>query len=204
MRGKIADGREDGRMEENDHVVHRVDPERSGTGNWFSPKMAEKALKRAGVGLSDRRLRQLAATGKLEARKQDGAWQIAGYEITRMLETRRIDPEPDPATLPATELLGRLEALAIELGATRARAELTERSESTLADQLQRERERADRAEDEARQLRAQLYGTPEITPEPAPAHTAPDTPPASPQAAAAPPVGVPAPPPLDRLRGDS
>jgi hypothetical protein len=61
----------------------------------------------------------------------------------------------------ASERLAELEAevrdLRYRLGLLEARLELTERAESTLRESLQRERERADQAELEARQLRGML-----------------------------------------------
>jgi hypothetical protein len=51
----------------------------------------------------------------------------------------------------ASELVERVETLAMELGHTRGRLELTEKTESTLREQLERERERADRLEEELR-----------------------------------------------------
>lgn len=50
-----------------------------------------------------------------------------------------------------------MEDLSYRLGRSEARAELTEIAESTIKEQLQRERERADRMEEEARQLREQI-----------------------------------------------
>jgi hypothetical protein len=44
-----------------------------------------------------------------------------------------------------------------ELGLSRGRLELTEKAESTLREQLERERERADKERERAEQLQAEL-----------------------------------------------
>jgi hypothetical protein len=56
-----------------------------------------------------------------------------------------------------SELRARVEALQRELGRLEGRLELAERIESTMRVQLERERERADQAELEARHLRGML-----------------------------------------------
>lgn len=61
------------------------------------------------------------------------------------------------ASQEAAELRRRVEDLQRELGRLEGRLELTERTESTLREQLEHERERADQAELEARQLRGML-----------------------------------------------
>src|SRR5215210_1103510 len=54
----------------------------------------------------------------------------------------------------ASELRSRVEALQRELGRLEGRLELTEVAESTLRESLERERERADRLEEELRESR--------------------------------------------------
>jgi|SRR5215216_1974240 len=124
----------------------------------YSASEAAKVLK-----LSARRVRQLAETEEIEgARDAEGNWRLDRASVHAFRDERRLDSER-PRETPrrrskgrepwdrVTELeraLGRLE------GEMRARAELTAVTESTLREQLQRERERADRLEDELREAR--------------------------------------------------
>jgi predicted nuclease with TOPRIM domain len=55
------------------------------------------------------------------------------------------------------ELTARLETRAAENAELRTRLELTEKADSTLREQLDRERERADRLEERAEKLRGEL-----------------------------------------------
>ncbi len=73
----------------------------------------------------------------------------------RARKSRQRSPHSgEDAAREALELQARVEDLSYRLGRSEARAELTERAESTVREALERERERADRLEAEARQLR--------------------------------------------------
>ncbi|MDP9439874.1 MAG: hypothetical protein M3P49_14225 [Actinomycetota bacterium] len=127
------------------------------------------------LGLSDRRVRQMLEAGELEGERDgSGKWWIPqraahaaledrGSPRVRSREQRAASPRPDAegsASAPAQrvpgglesvrELIQRVESLSYRLGRSEARAELTERAESTLReerDRLARElkEERAER-----------------------------------------------------------
>jgi hypothetical protein len=62
--------------------------------------------------------------------------------------------EPPDASESARDIRRGSEALQCELGRLEGRLEITETAESTLREQLQRERERADRLKEELRDAR--------------------------------------------------
>src|SRR5829696_4716336 len=94
------------------------------------------------------RVRQLLISGELEGHKTPDSdrWKIPQHAVHARLEQRRPRERPERAT-ETQEDKGRIETLARELGRLEGRLELTEQTESTLREQLQRERERADKAE---------------------------------------------------------
>jgi hypothetical protein len=108
----------------------------------------------------------LAEAEEIEGtRNAEGNWRLDKASVHAFRDERRLGPSrpregprnrskrPDPWER-VTELeraLGRLE------GEMRARAELTATTESTLRESLERERERADRAEESTEQLRGDL-----------------------------------------------
>lgn len=80
------------------------------------------------LGISDRRVRQLAESEELEGNRADnGAWRLYQRSVHARLEDRP------------------------------ARAELTEQAESTVREQLEREQARADRLESELKEVRDRL-----------------------------------------------
>lgn len=133
--------------------------ERPGPDNaTYSPVEAGRVL-----GVSAERVRQLVDSGDLDGEKRGGRWHVFKVSVHDALETRgsprgrRPSQSVEDASHEAAELRARVEDLSYRLGRTEARAELTEQAESTIKEQLQRERERADRMEEEARQLREQI-----------------------------------------------
>jgi excisionase family DNA binding protein len=120
---------------------------------YYSVKDAARVLKR-----TERRVNQLLEAGELTGRKEAGKWLIPKHAVHEMLPaTRRVrqeSPEPSPRV---RELEEELRALERDLGRMEGRLELTERADSTLREQLERERQRADRMEEEARALRERL-----------------------------------------------
>src|SRR5215208_4663022 len=112
----------------------------------YSASEAAKVLK-----LSTRRVRQLAETEIIEGtRDAEGNWRLDKASVHAFRDDRRSSrpregprsrPEPSAAWDRVTELeraLGRLE------GEMKARAELTATTESTLREQLERERQRVE------------------------------------------------------------
>ena len=116
------------------------------------------------LGVSDRRIQQLAESGELEGHRDDGGrWHVLQHSVHARLEERgsgrrhRSPERPLDARANDSELRERYEALLRETGKLEGRLELTERTESTIREQLDRERARADRLEEEAARLRDQL-----------------------------------------------
>jgi excisionase family DNA binding protein len=115
--------------------------------------------------MSDRGVRKMIDRGELEASTDErGRHLIPQRALHALLEKRRAagmaeisDEEATRSAEEARELRERVEALQRELGRLEGRLELTERTESTVRESLQRERARADEAELEARRLRAAL-----------------------------------------------
>jgi hypothetical protein len=125
----------------------------------YSASEAAKVLK-----LSTRRVRQLAESEIIEGeRDAEGNWRLDKASVHAFRDDRRSSrpregprsrskrPEPWDRVTELERALGRLE------GEMRARAELTAVTESTLRESLERERERADRAEERTEQLRGEL-----------------------------------------------
>jgi hypothetical protein len=85
-----------------------------------------------------------------------GRWRVEAHSVTAAMPDRppKASQEPPEASQEAEELQTRVESLQRELGRLEGRLELTEVTESTLREQLERERERADRLEEELRDAR--------------------------------------------------
>ena len=113
--------------------------------------------------VTDRTVRKWLGERTLEG-KQDasGRWHVPQRAVHARLQDRPPRQREDRSEAPgaaerADELLGVVRDLERRLGRAEARAELTERAESTLREQLRREQERADRSELEAQRLREAL-----------------------------------------------
>lgn len=122
----------------------------------YSPSEAARVLSRSGHRIGERRVRQMAAAGEIEATRETGGWRIPRREVHRLLEDRRerrelLEDSGSPSGSPTEdpELLERLLDAERRAARSEARLELTEQTESTLREQLTRERERADRLEGE-------------------------------------------------------
>ena len=129
----------------------------------YTPAEAAKILR-----LTKRRIIQLITDEDIEGYKdEDGRWRIPQRAVHERLGDR--PPRTPPAQSRAAsvddilaaakaadigELVATLRDLEHRLGRAEARAELTEQAESTLREQLERERERADRLEEELREER--------------------------------------------------
>ncbi len=138
----------------------------------YTPAEAERILARTDKPITDRRIRQMLQAGELEGRKDEGGrWHVLQSEVHRLRGERRTAPQSPPGAPESPgELLEVVRGLERELGRLEARLELTERAESTmqaererLAEDLRRERERADRLEAELAERRrgfwSRLFG---------------------------------------------
>jgi excisionase family DNA binding protein len=116
---------------------------------------------------TERTVRRRLERGDLEGTRDPttGRWKVAARSITAAMPDRppKASQEPPEASESVREYQERVEALQRELGRLEGRLELTSITETTLRDQLERERERADRAEEEARLARrpwwSRLFG---------------------------------------------
>ena len=117
---------------------------------------------------TSRRVLQMLETGELEGEKTAaGRWRIPQRAVHEMLPNRppRIGDPASPHTPPGAperdaELLDRMFLLEREIGRLEGRLELTEGAESTLRESLERERDRADRAERRVEELEERLTGS--------------------------------------------
>jgi excisionase family DNA binding protein len=122
------------------------------------------------LGISERRVRQLAQDEKIAGERTDAGWKLFRCSVHNFRDHKREQtPSREPAGgfTEAREWLDRVCTLERALGRLEGRLELTERAESTVREErdriledLKRERERADRLEgvqEEASRLRAEL-----------------------------------------------
>lgn len=142
----------------------------SGIHGWVTTSVAAAAL-----GIKPRQCRNLIQEGELEA-KLEGKGRDKRYLVSvsslEALRDKRQSEGKLPLNRRATaededigaelgqwmrELTARLETRAAENAELRTRLELTEKADSTLREQLERERERADRLEERAEKLRGEL-----------------------------------------------
>ena len=138
-----------------------------GNHGWVTTSVAAAAL-----GIKPRQCRNLIQEGELEARLEGEGRDKRYFVSVSSLEALR-DKRQSEGKLPLNrrgttededvgadlgqwvrELTARLETRAAENAELRTRLELTEKADSTLREQLDRERERADRLEDELREAR--------------------------------------------------
>jgi excisionase family DNA binding protein len=102
------------------------------------------------------RIRQMISEGLLDAEHdEDGRWRVSARSVHARMPDR---PPREPAPTSDPDLQRHLVEMAERLGRAEARAELTERAESTVREQLERERERADRLEEELRAERSKGF----------------------------------------------
>jgi excisionase family DNA binding protein len=115
--------------------------------------------------ITESRVRQMLGSGELEGtRDLNGRWRIPQRAVHARMESRGPRTEPAAPRADVEGLIDRIATLERELGRVEVRAELTEVAESTAREQLERERERADRLESELAELRgrgfwARLFG---------------------------------------------
>jgi predicted RNase H-like nuclease (RuvC/YqgF family) len=110
---------------------------------------------------TERTVRRRLERGDLKGTRDPttGRWRVAAISVTAAMPER--PPKESQRPLEASQSLASLreyqekvEALQRELGRLEGRLELTSITETTLRDQLERERERADRAEEELKESR--------------------------------------------------
>jgi excisionase family DNA binding protein len=108
--------------------------------------------------VTEARVRQMLGAGELEGSRDPDSdrWRIPQHAVHARREHRR--PSEAPRTsADAREWIERVTELERELGRMEGRLQITEVAESTLRESLERERERADRLEERAGQLRDEL-----------------------------------------------
>ena len=153
-------------MSEDTRQTRGNDRGNRGQGGWVTTRVAAKAL-----GVKPRQVRNYIAEGELEYRTEGNGvnktYFVSINSVNELREKRNSSGKPrkgrevSPGALDATataEMLegfaARLEARAMEIGELKARLELTSQTESTLREQHQRERERADRLEEQLEEAR--------------------------------------------------
>jgi chromosome segregation ATPase len=107
---------------------------------------------------TERTVRRRLERGDLEGTRDPttGRWRVAARSITSAMPDRppKGSQEPPEASQEAADLRLKIEDLQRELGRLEGQRELEAVTQSTLREQLQRERERADRLEEELRDAR--------------------------------------------------
>jgi predicted transcriptional regulator len=85
-----------------------------------------------------------------------GRWRVAAHSVTAAMEDRPPKASQEPSESPESvrEYRERVEDLLLQVGRLEGQRELEAVTQSTLREQLQRERERADRLEEELRDAR--------------------------------------------------
>jgi excisionase family DNA binding protein len=108
--------------------------------------------------VTERTVRRRLERGELEGRQDpiSGRWRVAAHSVTAAMPERPPrSPERSLETpLEAADLHQRVEDLQRQLGRLEGARELEAITQSTLREQLERERQRADRLEEELRDAR--------------------------------------------------
>jgi excisionase family DNA binding protein len=125
---------------------------------YYSAEEAAKVL-----GITNRRVRQLAQEGKIEAERTDAGWKFFRASVhafrdgkggRKVQETVAVAGSwPDEAR----DALKRAYSLERELGRFEGRLEIEAVTRSTLEESLRREQERADRLEQREQELQQEL-----------------------------------------------
>jgi excisionase family DNA binding protein len=108
--------------------------------DYYTTGEAARILK-----VTEARVRQMLGAGELEGMRDpvSDRWRIPQHAVHARLEHRR--PSEAPRTsADAREWIERVTVLERELGRIEGRLQITEVAETTLRDQLERERKRAD------------------------------------------------------------
>jgi septal ring factor EnvC (AmiA/AmiB activator) len=108
--------------------------------------------------VSPTRIRQLIQSGAIEAEKQSGEWAVlkpSFHAFYESYEPRALKAAVRPTDL--RDIIERAERLQRELGRLEGKIELTDTTESTLREQLEREQQRADKYEAQLQEIRQEL-----------------------------------------------
>jgi excisionase family DNA binding protein len=117
--------------------------------------------------VTERTVRRRLERGELEGTRDpiSGRWRVAATSVTEAMPVRppKASQASEDAPQEAADLVQVIQGLERQLGRLEGRLEITEVAESTLREQLDRERDRADRLEEELRDARrswwARLFG---------------------------------------------
>jgi excisionase family DNA binding protein len=114
------------------------------------------------LGVSGSRVRQLLTSGELEGEQDplSDRWRVSRASVHARREERGAR-EPRPPSTPSadpTPWVDRIAELERALGRAEATRELTEQAHSSAVEDLQRERERAERLESELAGLRGRSF----------------------------------------------
>jgi excisionase family DNA binding protein len=125
---------------------------------FYSAEEAAKVL-----GITNRRVRQLAQEGRIGAERTDAGWKFFRASVHAFRDGKDGRKAPESVSVAgswpdeARDALKRAYSLERELGRFEGRLELEAVTRSTLEESLQRERERADRLEEQGQQLTEEL-----------------------------------------------
>jgi excisionase family DNA binding protein len=128
------------------------------TEEFYSAEEAAKVL-----GITNRRVRQLAQEGRIEAQRTDAGWKFFRASVHAFRDGKDGRKAQESVSVAgswpdeARDALKRAYSLERELGRFEGRLELESVTRSTLEESLQRERERADRLEEREQQLTEEL-----------------------------------------------
>jgi excisionase family DNA binding protein len=112
------------------------------------------------LGISTRRVRQLAQDGKIEAERADEGWKLFRRSVHAFRDEKRqaaVSIDDDQLSETARDAIEEVKELRYQLGRVEGRLELTEVAETTLRETLSRERERADRLAQREQELYQEL-----------------------------------------------
>jgi hypothetical protein len=140
LMGEDLSGRPSGNQSGEDRPADR--------GEFYTAAEAAKVL-----SITPRRARALAQEGKIEGQRAEAGWMLFRHSVHSFRDARRA-PEAPERPQDAREWIERAQDLQRQLGRLEGRLEIEAVARSTLEEQLQRERERADRLEEELRERR--------------------------------------------------
>jgi excisionase family DNA binding protein len=128
--GPVSGGKSSGIPSANDRASDRQE--------YYTVSEAAKVL-----GISERRVRQIAQDGKIEGVRTEEGWKLFRYSVHDFRDHRAAQPptirgaaREEPSEV--REWIERVAALERELGRLEGRLELTERAESTIREERER------------------------------------------------------------------